>query len=153
MIKKILINLGRPIYKLLLLSFIFIKKIIVGVLNWINQNINNYKNKINLLKNKKQNLLNKLKKNLINNKNQYLILVNKIKTKFSLINKFNKRTNFIHNKIIFVSKKKSTPILPLNKGGANKYIRYYLIFSIFMILGSLICLWFYWTILQDLPNV
>jgi len=153
MIKKILINLGRPIYKLLLLSFIFIKKIIVGVLNWINQNINNYKNKINLLKNKKQNLLNKLKKNLINNKNQYLILVNKIKTKFSLINKFNKRTNFIHNKIIFVSKKKSTPIPPLNKGGANKYIRYYLIFSIFMILGSLICLWFYWTILQDLPNV
>ena len=124
MIKNVLINLGRPIYKSLLWSSKFIKKIIIIVLNWINQN-----------------------------KNKYLILVNKIKAKFSLINKFNKRNNFIHNKVIFVSKTKSTPTPPLSKGGANKYIKYYLIFSILMILGSLICLWFYWTILQDLPNV
>lgn len=151
MIKDVLINLGRPIYRLLKKLYItvinfklpttagrqtsnLIKKIINIVLSWINQ-----------FKNKKQKLLSKLKK--------YLVLVNKIKTKFSLISKFNKRNNFIHNKVIFVSKAKSTPTPPLSKGGANRYIKYYLMFSILMVLGTLIFLWFYWTILQDLPNV
>lgn len=128
MITNILIYLGRPIYKTLNLMCIFFIKITKKIIKSINEI------KIDIIGDIKI-LINNFV-NIFFNKN---LLLNKYKNTF--IKKLEKKR--LKNKEEMVTVTKFT----------GKYGKYYLWFSILVIMASIICFWFYDLILKDLPNV